>query len=221
MKIEFTFTIPDNPYTQTVDEEQVVNAVYEGPRWWIMRWEASTGIVHNVIANAETQAKLDVGGRVEEEGYRYLPIDAVEFPWEVSYLTHLYTHDKLEDPVYTHGLAADGYDMGSWTFHYAEDNVLTQCHDAFALRYNPDTNTFTRPPFRTHLANEADFWTGNVAQAAIIRTSVAEEGAYTTADKAKLLEYAEWLEKLESRYKAKGIPHWQIPFPTDIPRLNN
>jgi len=221
MKVEFTFTIPDDPYTQTVNEEQTVKATFEGPRWWLMRWEASTGICHNMIASAESEDKLDVGGRVEEEGHRYIPIDAAEFPWEVSYLTHLYTHEKLEDPVYTHGLADDGYDMGSWTYHYAEDNVLTQCHDAFALVYNPSTNTFTHPPFRTHLADTDDFWAGNKIQAANIRKSVSEVGAYTTADKAKLLEYAEWLEKLESRYKAKGIPHWQISFPTDMPRLNN
>jgi hypothetical protein len=218
MKVEFTFTIPDDPYTQNVNEEQIVNAVYDGPRWHLMRWEIATGLVHNVIASADTKDNLDVGGRVEEDGYRYLPFDASRFPWEASYLTHLYTHDKVEDPVYVHGLADDGFDMGSWTFRYAEDNLLTQCKDAFALRYNPDTDTFTHPPYRTHLADEADFWAGNYTQATNIRNSVAEEGLYIAADKAKLLEYAEWLEKLESRYKAKGIPHWQIPFPTDIPR---
>jgi hypothetical protein len=221
MRVEFTFTIPDDPYTQNYNEEQVVNAIYEGPRWHLMRWEIATGRVHNVIASAETKDNLDIGGRIEEEGFKYLPLDASKNPWEASYLTHLYTHDKVENPVYVHGLADDGFDMGSWEYHYSEDNVLTQCRDAHALQYNPDSDTFTHPPFRTHMANEEDFWAGNLIQAANIRRSVAEEGMYIAADKAKLLAYAEWLEKLDSRYRTKNIPYWQIPFPTDIPRLNS
>ena len=39
MKIEFTFTIPDDPYTLTVNEEKTVNAVYTGSRWLLGRWE--------------------------------------------------------------------------------------------------------------------------------------------------------------------------------------
>jgi hypothetical protein len=219
MKIEFTFIIPDDPYTLTVDETKTVNAVYNGKRWLLGRWEESTQIMHNVIAEADTEAGLDTGGRVEEEGYRYIPFDAVEFPWEASYLTHNYTHEEIEDPIYVHGLAADGYDMGQWTYHYSPDNALTQCRVGFNLRYDPSSKTFTHPPYRSHLVDVEEFWAANVIHAKNIRESVKQEHVYTSADKAKLIEHAVWLEKLESRYRAKGIPHWQIPFPRDIPPL--
>ena len=219
MKIEFTFTIPDDPYTHTVNEERTVNAVYTGRRWLLARWEESTKIMHNVIAEADSEDKLDIGGRIEEEGHRYIAFDAVEFPWEAAYLTHYYTHDPIEDPVYDHGLADDGFDMGSWTYHYSDEGVLSQCNEGINLRYNPETNTFTRPPYRTHMISEDSFYEAHAISITNLENSLRQEHVYTTADKATLVAHLDWMKKLESRYRAKGIPHWQIPFPTGLPAI--
>ena len=219
MKIEFTFTIPDDPYTLTVNEEKTVNAVYTGSRWLLGRWEEATGIMHNVIAEADSEDKLDPGGRLEEEGHRYIAFDAVTFPWEAAYLTHHYTHDPIEDPVYVHGLAADRFDMGSWTYHYSEAGVMSQCTEGQGLRYDPATKTFTHPPYRTHMITEESFYEAHAIGITNLENSLKQEHVYTTADKATLTAHLDWMKKLESRYRAKGIPHWQIPFPVNLPAL--
>ena len=219
MKIEFTFTIPDDPYTLTVNEEKTVNAVYTGKRWLLGRWEESTQIMHNVIAEADSEDKLDTGGRIEEEGHRYIAFDAVEFPWEASYLTHNYTHDPIENPVYVHGLAADGFDMGQWEYNYGNETALTQVAEGINLRYDPDTKTFTRPPYRSHMISEESFYEAHAIAITNLENSLKLEHVYTTADKATLTAHLDWMKKLESRYRAKGIPHWQIPFPTGLPPM--
>jgi hypothetical protein len=219
MKIEFTFTIPDDPYTLTVNEEKTVNAVYTGSRWLLGRWEEATKIMHNVISEADSEDKLDIGGRVEEEGHRYIAFDAVTFPWEAAYLTHNYIHDPIEDPVYVHGLAADGFDMGSWTYHYSDQAVLSQCNEGLQLKYDPATNTFTRPPYRSHFISEESFYEAHAIGTKNLENSLKQEHVYTTADKATLTAHLVWMKKLESRYRAKGIPHWQIPFPPNLPPM--
>jgi hypothetical protein len=218
MKIEFTFTIPDDPYTLAVNEEKTVNAVYTGKRWLLARWEIATQIMHNVIAEADSEDQLDTGGRIEEEGHRYIAFDAVAFPWEASYLTHNYTHDPIENPVYDHGLAADGFDMGSWEFSYGE-TALTQSAEGFNLRYDPDSKTFTRPPYRSHMISEESFYESHAISITNLENSLKLEHVYTTADKATLTAHLDWMKKLESRYRAKGIPHWQIPFPANLPAM--
>lgn len=219
MKIEFTFTIPDDPYTLTVNEEQTVNAVYTGRRWLLGRWEESTKIMHNVIAEADSEDKLDTGGRIEEDGYRYIAFDAVEFPWEAAYLTHSYTHDPIENPVYDHGLADDGFDMGQWEYTYSDETALSQCCEGINLKYDPATNTFTRPPYRSHMISEESFYESHAISITNLENSLKQEHVYTTADKAALVAHLDWMKKLESRYRAKGIPHWQIPFPTGLPAI--
>jgi hypothetical protein len=219
MKIEFTFTIPDDPYTLTVNEEKTVNAVYTGKRWLLGRWEESTKIMHNVISEADSEDKLDIGGRVEEEGHRYIAFDAVTFPWEAAYLTHNYTHDPIENPVYVHGLAADGFDMGKWEYSYGDQAVLSQISEGINLRYDAETKTFTRPPYRSHMISEASFYEAHAIGITNLENSLKQEHVYTTADKATLTAHLSWMKKLESRYRAKGIPHWQIPFPTGLPPM--
>jgi hypothetical protein len=220
MKKEFTFTIPDNPYTTDVNEEKTINAVYDGPRYVVARWEPATGIVHNVVYGADNESALELDKWVED-GHEFFVIDASEHPFEVAYLTHNYTHENIENPTYTHGeCPTTGIERGEWTYTYADTTGgLSQIHYAQDLRYDSATRTFTPPRFREHAIDETEFYEGVKKQSALIKASIAVPGNYTTADAAILAEHADWLLKLEDAYKNHGIPHWQIPFPKSLPAI--
>jgi hypothetical protein len=219
MKVPFTITLPDNPYTVEVNDEITVNAMYEGPHYLVGRWETATGIMHNAIRGGETIASLELDKWIEE-GHEFIAIDATQHPLAAAFLTHSYTHEEIPHPTYDHGVHEDGTELGSWTFTYSQNAVLSQIHLQGDLRYDKATDTFTPPRFREHAVDETEFYEGYKTQAALIRESCAKPFRYTDADKATLLAHADWLDKLEDMYKAKGIPHWQIPFPHNLPAIH-
>jgi hypothetical protein len=214
MKVPFTITLPDHPYTTDTANNNTVSAMYEGPHFLLGRWETATGIMHNVIYGADTLEQLTENIKWQEEGHEFIPIDATKHPFEAAYLTHTYSHDPIDHPTYNHGTHDDGTDLGSWTFTYSQNGVLAQIHLQGDLTYDKATDTFTKPAYREHAVDEDEFYEGYKNQSQHIRESVARPFRYTDADKAALLEYADWLDKLDAMYRQRGIPHWQIPFPS-------
>jgi hypothetical protein len=221
IKKNFTIVLPDEPYKALASGINTVNAVYEGPRFGLARYETATQVVHNIAMFGDTVESLNVSQHVEEN-HEFLVIDAVENPFEMALLSGLYTHDEIEDPVFEVTEAAGvlpGLDgrTSTYTYHY------TGTTGAFGaiyyngdkgLKYNKDTETFIEPERRVHAVDRADFFAGYKRYAAMIRQSV-EENDYGDVEEARILKHAEWLDHLEELYP--DTDHWKINFHTDKP----
>lgn len=211
MKKNFTFILPDEPYKNTIELNQVVNGIYDGPRYLAMRVEDSTQVVHNVVRFADSIELLELENLVEE-GHSFYLLDAAENPFEAAYLTSNYTHELIEDPTFD---LPNG--LGSWTYHYDDyTGGINQCFYGMTLKYNASNSSFSGPEYREHaITRESLFESAKIYSAEI--TKCLAENDYSAEDRAKLEEHAAWLLTLEDTYE--GVDHWKIPFPTDIPNL--
>ena len=207
MKKNFTFVLPDEPYTNKTELNQVIDAVYEGPKYLVVRVNKTTDIVEGVVREADDLQTLE--NTPQEEGYNHITIDAAVNTFEAAYLTDYYTHDVIEDPTF---VLPRG--LGEWTYHYDDyTGGINQAFYQFTMKHK--NNVFIKPQYRLHalsrdsvMAN-AKIAAGNIREA--LKTSDHDE-----ADRKKLTDYADWLENLDETYH--DVEHWKIVFPSDIPR---
>jgi len=227
-KIRKTFQIvlPDEPYKAAATGINTINAVYEGPRYGLARVECTNtpvDIVHNIARFGDTIESLDVELHVEEN-HEFLVIDATVNPFEMAYLTGMYTHDEIENPTFTVTEAAGvlpGLNgrTSTYTYHYSgTEGALGAIYynSDLGLKYNWDTQTFIEPTRRVHAVKRAEFFAGYKQFAANIRNSV-EENDYDPVDEARILKHAEWLDHLEELYP--DTDHWKISFHNDKPPI--
>ena len=227
-KIRKTFQIvlPDEPYKAEATGINTINAVYEGPRFGLARIQDSGGpidIVHNIARFGDTLEALDIDLHTEDN-HNFLVIDATVNPFEMAYLTGLYTHDEIENPTFTVTEAAgviEGLNgrTSTYTYHYGGTQGALGAiyyNAELGLMYNWDTETFVEPQRRVHAVNRADFFAGYKKFAANIRLSV-EENDYDPVDEARILKHAEWLDHLEELYP--DTDHWKISFHNDKPSI--
>jgi hypothetical protein len=204
IKKQFTFVLPDEPYKQTTKKKLTVNATYDGPQYLVCRVNDSTKIVEGVIIASDSK---DTTNLVSEEGYSNLVIDAMLNPLEASYLSGNYTHDEIPDPTFTNP------DGSTWTYHYMDGTGgINQIYFMHTLKYVG--GKFIGPEYRYHATTMAEVVKTSLVLAGNVRESLAKR-TYTAEERTKLEEYATWLENLETTYK--GVDHWKIPFPSDIP----
>lgn len=211
MKKNFTFILPDEPYKTSTTLNQVVNAVYDGPRYLVGRIDDTTNIVINTAYGTDNLEDIDLSKYIEED-HSFIIIDASVNPFEAAYLTNLYKHDLIEDPTFD---LPNG--LGSWTYHYDDyEGGIGQCFFQHQLGYDKETSTFIAPPYRTHALTPESVFEGAKLQSTEITAALAAND-YSTEDRAKLTAHATWLKNLAKTYK--GVDHWKINFPTDIPPL--
>jgi hypothetical protein len=204
IKKQFTFVLPDEPYKQTTKKKLTVDATYEGARFLVCRVNNDTKVVEGVIRSVDS---ADDTGTIVEEGYTALVIDATVNPFEAAYLSGDYSHGEIADPTFTNP------DGSTWTYHYTDGTG--GIHQAFfmhTLKYVG--GKFVGPEYRYHATTFEEVVRTSLMLAGNVRESLANR-PYDAAERAKLEEYAAWLENLETAYK--GVDHWKIPFPTDIP----
>lgn len=211
MKKNFTFILPDEPYKNTTALNQVVNSVYDGPRYLVARVDDITNIVINTAYGTENLDDIDLSKYFEED-HSFIIIDASINAFEAAYLTGLYTHDLIQDPTFD--LLNN---LGSWTYHYDDyKGGMNQCFFQHQLGYDKATSSFIAPSYRTHALSAESVFDGAKRQSEEITAALAIND-YSTEDRAKLTAHATWLKNLAKTYK--GIDHWKIPFPTDIPPI--
>lgn len=210
MKKFFTFVLPDEPYKNTTELNQVVNAVYEGNRYLAVRVNPQTDIVEGVIRSNENLEDLDQFlSTYKEEGYLIVVIDAAVHPFEAAYITGDYTHDIIEDPTYELPRG-----LGTWTYHYDDyTGGISQAFYQFTLKYNG--GRFSGPDYRMHAVTRESLFEGAKLQAKTIEESL-KVNDYTDEDRKTLEDYAKWLKDLPKTYE--GVDHWKITFPTNVPK---
>ncbi len=209
MKKNFTFILPDEPYTDKTELNQTINAVYEGPRYLLCRVNQTTNIVEGVVRESDDLSAFE--NMPQEQGYNYVTIDAAVNPFEAAYLTDYYTHDLIEDPTF---VLPRG--LGEWTYHYDDyTGGINQAFYQFTLKY--EGGVFIKPQYRLHALSRESVMAAAKLNASNIREALkVEDDSYTAEERKTLEDYAEWLENLEETYH--DVEHWKIKFPTNIPR---
>lgn len=209
MKKNFTFILPDEPYKDTTELNQVINATYDGHRYLLARVNDSTHVVEGIFMSSDNLADLEISKFPDEEGYTFLLIDASVNPFEAAYISGNYKHDIIEDPTYE---LPNG--LGSWTYHYDDyTGGINQAFYQFTLKYV--NGNFVKPKYRLHALTRESVMSNAKLQAKTIRQSLSEND-FDADDRTKLEEYADWLDALETTYA--GIDHWKITFPTEVPK---
>jgi hypothetical protein len=207
MKKNFTFVLPDEPYTNKTTLNNVINAVYEGPKYLICRVNKTTRIVEGVVREADDLETL--ANTPAEEGYDHITLNADVNTFEAAYLTDYYTHDVIEDPTF---ILPRG--LGEWTYHYDDyTGGINQAFYQFTLKFQ--NNVFSKPEYRLHALTRESVMAGSKVTAKAIRDSL-KNSDHSTEDRTTLEEYATWLENLEETYH--DVEHWKIPFPTTVPK---
>ena len=215
MKKKFILTLPDQPYKDTAAEDIEVQCTYDGLRYLLVavidKEGPDYGTVSWVARRTDTVSDIDLKdyneGQHDEEGVTFVIIDAAENTWEAAYLTGNYTHEVIPD---YHEVLPD--DLGEYTYHYDDTTGgIGACTYQGMLKYNFDTQTFIRPPYRTHALSPQKFWDSLTVMEQQIRDRlIAEASILDDEGKAELNEYLDWLTELPTKYA--GIDHWKIPF---------
>lgn len=207
MKKNFTFVLPDEPYTNKTENNNVINTVYEGPRYLLCRVNPTTNVVEGVVRTGE--AASDFEGMPKEEGYDFLTIDAEVNPFEAAYLTGNYTHDIIEDPTF---VLPRG--LGEWTYHYDDyTGGISQAFYQHTLKYKG--GVFIKPEYRLHALSRESVFNGAKLTAKNILKSLAEND-FSDEDRKTLEDYAKWLTDLDKTYH--DVDHWKITFPVSVPK---
>lgn len=215
MRKAFTFTLPDEPYVTTTNDNNTVDCMYDGPTWLCLCVENSTHVVRNVETTGETEAELNFDDQ-NEDGHYFVKMKADENLVVAAYFTHTYTHAEVEDINETL-TDADG-ETFQFEYHFDDNGVIGQVCYFGSVKYNPNDGTYSGPTFREHANNREE----TLANFEILADSIDESlenpsNNYTDEEARRLREHAEWVRSIPTKYA--DIPHWKIPFHTDIPVL--
>ena len=215
MKKAFTFTLPDEPYVTTTNDNNTVECMYDGPRWLCLCVENGTNVVRNVETTGETEADLRIEDQLED-GHYFIAVKAADYTVVAAYLTHNYTHEEVTDIEETL-TDADG-DTFTFEYHFDDAGVIGQVCYFGSVKWNPDSETFSGPKFREHANTREETLANFELLADTIDASLAnDENNYSDEDRRRLTEHAAWVRSIPTKYA--DIKHWKIPFHTDIPVL--
>ena len=215
MKKAFTFTLPDGPYLNTTNDNNTVSCLYDGPRWLCLCIENGTHNVRNVETTGETEEELNFDVQIEE-GHYFVKMKAEDNLVVAAYLTHNYSHEEIEDINET--LTDAEGETFQFEYHYDTAGVIGQVCYFGSVKYIPTDGTYSGPQYRQHANTREETLANFVILAQSIQSSLDNpENDYTDEDRRRLTEHMEWVKSIPTRYA--DIPHWKIPFHTDIPVL--
>ena len=209
----FKIKLPNEPFVNDFSNGTEIDATYNGLRFLKIQVNDSTGIVHNVMASADTQADIDEMSPIPMPEHSIYVVDARNNPWEAAFLTHNYDTGEVAD--YTEDLGTTDADGNAETFtHFWNDNngVMNQIWIGGTLKYNKDTNSFSDPDVMTHGGTEDDFW-ASVNQHIVGAGEEIARGTdiYSQDELDAIAEHKTWLEGLEAKYKG-SVAFYKIPF---------
>jgi hypothetical protein len=211
MKKVFTTVLPDEPYKTTTKKNITVECTYDGPRYLLLRIVAETGLVYAIDEEEEDLERIDVmkiaQHNLDGEGHYQVVLDAMEHTWEAAHVTGYYTHAPFDD--YTETLP----DGSTWTYHYDDEgSAVEQPFYVNDLHYNKETDTWTRPRYRSHAVSKKDFWASVNSQIETYTALLAgDTRTYTKEQLDKIQAHLDGIVTLEEKYK--NVDHWKIPFP--------
>lgn len=214
---QFTFTLPDEPYVTTTDLNKTVNCTYDGPKWLCFAVENGTHKVRNLESAGNTEEDLNFENQIEE-GHYHIKVQAGDHPLIASYFTHSYTHEAVDDINETL-TDADGTEF-TFEYHYDDEGIIgSQCF-AESVTWNPNTNQFSGPAYRTHANTREETLAQLANQATLYEENLdSPDTDYTSDDETALRAHIAWLKSIPTKYA--DIPHWKIPFPVELPTLQD
>ena len=221
MKKKFIMTLPDQPYKDTIADDIEVQCTYDGPRYLLVAVDDRTdqpeyGTVKFVARKTENVSELDLKdyneGQHDEEGITFVILDAAENTWEAAYLTHSYTHETIPDYHEVLPTKNDAGEDETYTYHYDDTTGgIGACTYQGMLRYNFDTQTYARPPYRLHALTRQSFLDSLKVMEQQIKDRLLAEASILDQDaKDELNDYLDWLTNIPVKYA--NVDHWKIPF---------
>lgn len=206
MKKNFEFLLTDEPYKTTTALGKKVQATYDGPRFLVARKENETSIVTDVVAAYDVFEEIDLSKFVEE-GNTFFVIDAAQNPFEAAYLTDMYTYSEI--PPYEETLPTGEV----WRFVYDSAGAIDQVYKNIDLKHTAEG--FVGPGFIEHSLTRESILNPLADTAKSVREALLVND-FTDEERAKLENYATWLEEAPTTYK--DVDHWKITFPANMPR---
>lgn len=211
MKKTFTTVLPDEPYKTSIKKNTVIECVYDGPQYLLLRVREEDGSIFCIDRESDSMETIDQykidQHRLDPEGVYQIVLDAAINTWEAAYLTGYYTHEPFAD--YEETLPTGE----KWTYHYDDEAcAVEQPFYINDMYYVKATNTFKRPRYRVHAVAKEDFWTGLSENITSTERQIADaNSAYSDEQKEILRTYVARLKVIQSNYR--DIDHWKIPFP--------
>jgi hypothetical protein len=209
MRKNFTFKLPDEPWTTTTALNKIVDAVYTGPRYLALWIRGRDGSVAYLDRSGETMASLELEFLVDDDPDADIHVlDADVHTFEAAYITNQYEHEPIPD--YEEELPNNG---GTYLFRYGSlSSGISATYNSFNIFYRD--GQWTEPGFIQHALSKESVMGQFSKTLADVRKSL-ETKEFTDEEKTKLEEYATWLSTAATVYA--DVDHWKIPFPTNIP----
>ncbi len=202
---KFTHVLPDEPNKQTTKKNLTVECEYRGQQYLLIRMIAETGTIVYVERGSDSREFLE-GFIKEEQGFKFMIIDADVNTWEAAYLTGHYTHGEVAD--FTEVLPTGE----TYTYRWADGGgIIGQSHDINLLKFVEGTNSFVRPPYSTLPVTVESFQELVRNHSADMEKIKNDTSRFTSEQLAEVSGYLDWLKTAADRYK--GVDPWKIPFP--------
>lgn len=209
---EFFIPVPDVPYGKTTNEGKGYQAMYNGPRYLLLRIASDEN--HRVWCvdvssdDADGVAQLESMKKTNLVDHYQIILDAETHTWEAAWLTNTYSHGDI--PNYEETLPNGDI----FVYDYPDETgVLSRIHDGF-LYYDKGSQTYMRPPFANYHLSESEFHEN--LDRKIKQISKIKQKNENKFDDALIEEINEWLAWAGSaKEMSKTVPHWKINFKRD------
>ena len=206
----FTIAVPNEPFVNDFSDGIEQAATYNGDRWIKFQYDATTGVIKNVIGNGDTQEDMTENEGPCMEGHLPGIIDAQAHPLHAAMITRWY--DSGEKADYSEDLGTTDADGNAETWEHVwidGQGLLGQIWDLETIKYVD--NAIVAPTFKEHGNTEEMFTESLTNMIANCKAELARTDVYTTDEAAAITAHKTMLEGISTKYD--GVSFWKIPFP--------
>jgi hypothetical protein len=207
----FKIAVPNEPYVNDFSDGTEQDAVYNGEKFLKFQYNATTGVIVNVIGGGDTEEEMVANEGPVMEGHLPGVINADTAPLHAAMINR--TYDSGAKANYTEDLGTTDAEGAAETWeHTWNDNMglLSQIWQLDTIKYVD--NAIVTPEFRTHGTSEAQFTDSITSQVAACTTELARADVYTDDETTAITAHKTFLEGIATKYA--GVSFWKIPFPT-------
>lgn len=210
IKQKFTITLNNQPYVDDFSEGKTCEAVYDGHRYVKVEYDTVSGLIKQVVAEADTLPDVNQWNPIPEPQHDFLVIDGTLNTFEAAYLTSSYTYDTV--PTYEENLGTVD-DQGNpefWKYEFStEGSILGHIYKSQSLSYI--NGEFIKPPVRGHMVTRANWLIQIETHKKMCAEELARNNVYDDQEIEQIRQYQTWINNVLDKYG--DTLHWKIKFP--------
>lgn len=204
MAIDFTITIPNEPWITDTSEGKTIACSYIGPRYVLISID-SNNVVQTHEGYFSSADDYDPNNYADDK-YTYHLVDANNpaHTAHIAFITNLYTNEN--HPNFEETLP----DGSIYNYDYAdEEGVMDQIFQRFSgFTYDPVTETFSDLQFVEMNITRED-WLKSV-QTNIDLANAVDRSIQTDEMNTAIDEFIAYFTNIETTFA--GVSYWKIPF---------